>query len=180
MPLPQENLYTLEDIYDLPNGERAELLDGRIYYMAPPSTQHQEIAGELYATIRNYIRQKGGTYKTFIAPFAVFLNKDPFNYVEPDISVICDPSKIDEKGCKGAPDWIIEVVSPSSISMDYNTKLFKYRAAKVREYWIVDAVKDMITVYYFETGEMNRYGFSDIIPSGIFEDLKIDFTQLDL
>ena len=76
-----------------------------------------------------------------IAPFAVFLNADDKNYVEPDISVICDKSKLTDKGCNGAPDWIIEIVSSGSRRMDYYTKLFKYRTAGVREYWIVDPDK---------------------------------------
>ncbi|MDE5589145.1 MAG: Uma2 family endonuclease [Acetatifactor sp.] len=74
----------------------------------------------------------------YLAPYAVFLNADETNYVEPDISVICDKSKLDERGCNGAPDWIIEVVSPSTERMDYGIKLFKYRSAGVREYWIVN------------------------------------------
>ena len=103
MPLPQERLYTTDDIYTLPEGTRAELIDGRIYYMAPPSRKHQEIAGELFSIIRNYIANKGGSFKPYIAPFAVFLNTDDKNYVEPDISVICDKSKLTDKGCTGAP-----------------------------------------------------------------------------
>lgn len=179
MSLPPERIYTIDDIYALPEGERAELIDGRIYYMAPPGTRHQEITGELYAVIHNYIKKKGGTCKTYISPFAVFLSEDHTNYVEPDVSVICHPDKIDSRGCNGAPDWVIEVVSPSSVSMDYNTKLFKYRTARVREYWIIDYSKDMITVYNFETDQMERYNFSDSVQSGIFEDLLINFSQLD-
>lgn len=180
MPLPQQRVYTIDDIYALPEGERAELIDGQIYYMAPPSPKHQAIAGEIFAVIRNYLREKKGVCKPYIYPFAVFLNKDDTNYVEPDIIVICEPDKIDSRGCKGAPDWVIEVVSPSSVSMDYNTKLFKYRTAKVREYWIVDYLKDMITVYNFETDQMERYTFMDSVKAGIYEDLFVDFSQLDI
>ena len=118
MPLPKEQSYTIDDIYALPDGDRAELIDGKIYMMAPPSRMHQEIAGELFAVIRNHIKEKGGDCKPFIAPFAVFLNADDKNYVEPDISVICDAGKLTDKGCVGAPDWIIEIVSPSSRRMD--------------------------------------------------------------
>lgn len=180
MPLPKEKIYTTENIYNLPEGERAELIDGQIYYMAPPGRKHQELVNNLSYVINDYIRKNNGDCKIYPAPFAVFLNADGKNYVEPDISVICDKDKLDDFGCKGAPDWIIEIVSPSSISMDYNTKLFKYRTAKVREYWIVDYTKDMITVYNFETEQMNRYGFSDSVPSGIYPDLLIDFSQLDI
>ena len=86
MPLPNERIYTTEDIYALPEGKRAELIDGAIYDMAPPSTRHQIIVGELYATIRNFIKTHGGNCKPFISPFAVFLSEDSKNYLEPDIS----------------------------------------------------------------------------------------------
>ena len=116
--LAQERIYTIDDIYSLPDGERAELIDGRIYYMAPPNRKHQTIARELFAAISSYIRSKGGVCEPFFAPFAVFLNEDDTNYVEPDISVICDPDKLNDKGCFGAPDWRIEIVSPSCRRMD--------------------------------------------------------------
>ena len=85
-----------------------------------------------------YIRKNNGECEVFPAPFAVFLNDDDMNYVEPDISVICDKNKISDKGCQGAPDWVIEIISPSSMAMDYFTKLFQYQKSGVREYWIVD------------------------------------------
>ena len=138
MALPQKNLYTVDDIYALPDGERAELIDGQIYYMSPPSRKHQRILGEIYAVIREYIKNNNGSCEVDIAPFAVFLNENDLNYVEPDISVICDRDKLTDKGCAGAPDWIIEIVSPSSRTMDYYKKLFKYRTAGVCEYWIID------------------------------------------
>ena len=99
---PQREIYEIADIYALPNGQRAELIDGRMYMMAPPSTIHQRISSELHGTIYNYIKTRGGTCNVFAAPFAVFINKDERNYVEPDISVICDRAKIDENGCNGA------------------------------------------------------------------------------
>ena len=108
----KEKIYTIDAIYALPDGERAELIDGRIYMMAPPNTMHQNLVSEFTITIGNYIRSKGGNCKVFPAPFAVFLNNDNQNYVEPDISVICDKNKLDDRGCHGAPDWVIEVVSP--------------------------------------------------------------------
>lgn len=180
MPLPQQRLYTIDDIYALPDGVRAELIDGQIYYMAPPSRKHQEITGELFTEINNYIRSKDGSCKPYLAPFAVFLNANDKNYVEPDISVICDKSKLTDKGCIGAPDWIIEIVSPGSRRMDYSTKLFKYRSAGVREYWIVDAEKGRITVWNFETDDNNEFAFSDSIKAGIYTDLTIDFSQLNI
>ena len=180
MPFLKEQLYTIDDIYALPDGERAELIDGRIYNMAPPSRTHQRIVTELCTIINNYIKSKHGSCEVDISPFAVFLNEDDRNYVEPDISVICDPGKLTEKGCNGAPDWVIEVVSPGSRQMDYYTKLFKYRTAGVREYWIVDPQKNRITVYNFETANTEDYTFADSVKSGIYPDLSIDFSNIQI
>ena len=176
----QEKTYTIDDIYALPEGERAELIDGQIYYMAPPARKHQRIAGEHYATIREYIKSIDGSCEVDIAPFAVFLQERDFNYVEPDISVIRDPDKLDDKGCNGAPDWIIEIVSPSSRRMDYYIKLFKYRTAGVREYWIVDPDKNCITVYSFFNEDMQEYQFTDDIPVGIYQGFSINLSSLSI
>ena len=167
--LKQERVYTIEDIYALPDGERAELIDGRIYYMAPPSWKHQRISSYLHNEIYNYIKDNNGGCEVLAAPFAVFLNKDDMNYVEPYISVICDTSKLDDKGCHGATDWVIEIVSPSSKPRDYMTKLFKYKTAGVREYWIVDPDKQMVTVYGFEKETVEQYNFDEDVPVGIYE-----------
>ena len=180
MPLPKEQIYTIDDIYNLPEGTRAELIDGQIYYMAPPSRQHQRIISKLNQSIANYIDSNKGPCEVYPAPFAVFLNADNTNYVEPDISVICSPDKLTNKGCKGAPDWIIEVVSPGSRRMDYLTKLFKYRSAGVREYWIVDPDKNMILVYNFESEDTGDYTFSDTIKVGIYNDLYLDFSDMNI
>lgn len=178
MALAQEKPYTIDDIYALPEGKRAELIDGQIYYMTPPSRKHQEITGELFGIIREYIKSKNGQCRPYIAPFAVFLNKNDTNYVEPDISVICDPNKLNAKGCVGAPDWIIEIVSPSSKRMDYFIKLFKYRTAGVREYWIVDSDKNRITVYDFQSEDTREYTFDDSIKVSIYDDLYINFSDV--
>lgn len=176
MPLPQEKQYTVSDIYDLPEGERAELIDGTIYYMTPPGRRHQKLVHFLDRTIGNYIQDRQGECEVYPAPFAVFLNKNDRNYVEPDISVIRDRNKLNDRGCNGAPDFIIEVVSPGSRTMDYMIKLFKYRSAGVREYWIADIEKDRILVYFFETEFLNEYTFSDRVKVSIYEDLEIDFS----
>lgn len=180
MSLPMERIYTLDDIYRLPDGERAELIDGRIYNMAPPSRTHQRIAIELSTIINNYIKSNTGSCEVNIAPFAVFLNEDDKNYVEPDISVICDRNKLTDKGCIGAPDWVIEIVSAGSKRMDYSIKLFKYRTAGVREYWIADPEKNRITVHDLEHEDMNEYSFADIIKAGIYPDLFINFSSLNI
>ena len=190
MPLRQQNKeYTIEDIYALPDGQRAELIDGQMYMMAPPTRRHQQILGALYRKVADYIDKKGGSCEVDIAPFAVFLNEDDKNYVEPDISVICDADKLSDKGCTGAPDWIIEIVSPDWIieivspgsrRMDYYTKLFEYRTAGVREYWIVDPEKNRITVYSFESDDTAEYTFSEAVKAGIYDDLEIDFHSIDI
>ena len=171
-----EESYTIEDIYNLQQGERAELIDGQIYFMAPPNTRHQRFVHFLDRIIGNYIQDKNGQCEVFPAPFAVFLNKNAKNYVEPDLSIICYKEKITDKGCNGAPDWIIEVVSPASRQMDYYKKLFKYRAAGVREYWVIDPDKQIVTVYNFESDHMEEYSLMDSIKVGIYEDLIIDFS----
>ncbi len=167
--LRKEVIYTIEDIYALPEGQRAELIDGKIYYMAPPNTRHQMLVMDLSYQIKDYIERNNGECDVLPAPFAVFLNENDKNYVEPDISVICDKDKITEKGCQGAPDWIIEIVSASSRKMDYYTKLFKYRTAEVREYWVVDSDKNTVTVYDFENDNMEEYSFGEDVPVGIYK-----------
>ena len=172
--LNKEEIYTIDDIYALPDGERAELIDGKIYYMAPPNRRHQDIIFSLSRRIADYIDSNDGNCKVYLAPFAVFLNENDTNYVEPDISVICDSSKLTDKGCNGAPDWIIEIVSPGSRQMDYFTKLFKYQTAGVKEYWIVDPEKDSVMVYWFEKETMEQYSFGDDVPVGIYEGFSIN------
>lgn len=179
MPLPRETSCTMKDIYSLPEGQRAELIDGDMYMMAPPSRIHQKLVMQLSRIISNYVADKGGSCEVYPAPFAVFLNADDKNYVEPDISVICDRDKLNDKGCVGAPDWIIEIVSPSSQRMDYLTKLFKYRTSGVREYWIVSPLRKIIQKYSFEDEEdFTEASFSDRIASEIFPDLSICIDNL--
>lgn len=167
--LSNEEIYTLDDICHLPDGVRAELIDGQIYYMSAPNIVHQRLLGYFYRTIADYIDSHNGACEAFMAPFAVFLNKDNRNYVEPDLSVICDPGKLTDQGCKGAPDWIIEIVSPGSKQMDYYKKLFKYRTAGIREYWVVDHDRQTVTVYHFEKDTMQEYPFGEEVPVGIYE-----------
>ncbi len=179
MALHQEKSHTIEDIYALPEGQRAELINGQIYNMAPPNTNHQRISFALARKISDYIDQKKGICEVFPAPFAVFLNADDITYVEPDISVICDKDKLDDKGCNGAPDWIIEIISPSTERMDYGIKLFKYRSAGVREYWIVNPRTRIVNVFDFEfEKESLQYSFDDHVPACIYKDLSICISDL--
>lgn len=174
-----EPVYTIDAIYALPDGQRAELIDGRIYNMAPPKRMHQKLVSELTQCIGHYIKSQNGSCEIYPAPFAVFLNHDDKTYVEPDISVICDKDKLDEYGCNGAPDWIIEIISPSTERMDYGIKLFKYRSAGVREYWVVNPSKQSVLVYDFEH-ELNtkQYSFDDTIPGCIFQKLTVKLMDL--
>lgn len=174
----EDRVYTVRDIEALPEGERAELIDGKMYMMATPTLTHQELLGWLYFKIRLYIMEKGGPCRVILSPFAVYIKDDEHNYVEPDVTVICDLNKLDEKGCHGAPDWVIEIVSPSSKTMDYIRKCTLYEAAGVREYWIVDPKERMVMVYDFEQGTLKQYAFSERVKAGIYEDLFLDFGEV--
>ena len=179
MALPKAITCTLDDIYSLPDGERAELINGHIYNMAPPSRIHQEILMGLSATLRDYILKNAGNCKVYPAPFAVFLGEDNKNYVEPDISVICDRIKLTDKGCNGAPDFVIEIVSPSSRKMDYTTKNTLYSDFGVREYWIVDPSKEQTTIYRYEEDVAPMIvPFSLPITVGIYQNLAITISEL--
>ena len=179
MLLLKEDIYTIDDIMKLPEGQRAELIDGQIFDMAPPSRIHQKLVMELSATIREHIRQKKGSCEVYPAPFAVFINQDEKNYVEPDISVICDKNKLSERGCEGAPDFVLEIVSPGSRRMDYNIKNALYCEAGVREYWIVDPAKERITVYHYEVDAAPAiFTFDQNVTVGIYGDLQICLNEL--
>ncbi len=179
MASAQEKTYTIDDIYALPEGQRAELIDGQMYMMAPPKRIHQKLITELVSLIHRHIKSHDGSCEIYPAPFAVFLNKDSQNYVEPDISVVCDKTKLDDNGCHGAPDWIIEIISPSTSRMDYGIKLFKYRTAGVREYWIVNPSTRTVNVYDFEhDAGTTQYTFDDEIPVCIYRDLSIRIADL--
>lgn len=179
MPLLKNDQYTSEDYWNLPEGTRAELIDGKFYDMAPPSRIHQEISYQLSRVIGNYIAEKGGNCKVYPAPFAVNLDADDKDWVEPDISVICDPNKLTDRGCSGAPDLIFEIVSPSSRKLDYGIKNGIYSQSGVREYWIVDPAKERVTVYHYEDDAAPViYSFTQDIPVGIYPGLTIKINEL--
>lgn len=173
--------YTTVDIEALPEGERAELIDGEMFRMDTPSLTHQDLLVKLMIEIELYIRANKGKCKMIPAPFGVYIKKDNRNYVEPDISVICDRDKLDQKGCHGAPDWAVEILSPSSVKMDCVRKVKLYQEAGVREYWIVDAKKETVTIY--EAGHWDepvQHSFSERIKAGIFEDLYFELSKMDI
>ena len=168
---------TIEDIYALPDGTRAELIDGRLYYIPTPTRTHQKITGEMYLAAAAYIKAHHKECEVYIAPFGVYLNGDDSIYVEPDLSIIRDTSRLSERGCMGAPDWIIEVVSAPSRKTDYAVKLNKYRQSGVREYWIVDPSMRTVLTYVFDDDknveDADLYPFEAEIESSLFEGLLI-------
>ena len=172
-------MHTYEDILALPEGERAELIDGELFMMASPSRNHQEVGAWLFNQIYNFIHRKKGKCKVYYSSFAVFPKMDDKNYVEPDITVVCDREKLDERGCNGAPEWVIEIVSPSSVKMDYERKRKLYQESGVEEYWIVDPEKEQVSVYRFqENDQVKEYSCEDMVHVGIYEDLRIDLKEL--
>ena len=181
MPLLKSNTYTSKDYWNLPEGQRAELIDGQLYDMAPPSRIHQKLCTKLASVIDSYIATRKGGCEVYAAPFAVNLDAEDKDWVEPDISVICDKNKLTDRGCSGAPDWIIEIVSPSSRRIDYRQKLVLYEKSGVREYWIVDPERERTTVYHLESDDAPEiYAFDQSIPTELYLDLAItisDFLQ---
>ena len=142
--------YTYADYCSWDEDERCEIIDGLLYMMAQPTRKHQEITGEIYRQLANFL--KGKPCRVFISPFCVRLNhkaKDD-TVVEPDVLVVCDESKLDDSGCNGAPDLVIEVLSPSTADYDKSIKYNKYKEHGVREYWIVDPVDNNVTIHLFK------------------------------
>ena len=176
---PQMNRITLEQYENLPEDKRVEVFDGVVYDMASPSQIHQTISMELSNIIYNYIKRKKGSCQLFTAPFDVKLSDHPLTIVQPDIMVICDKDKLDGKRCNGAPDFIIEIVSPGNPADDYIRKLYHYKNYGVREYWIVDPRRKTVTVNYFEGNIISvPYPFDSIIKVNIYEDLFINFSEI--
>ena len=180
MELKGKKGYTTADIEALPEWEHVELIDGEMFRMDSPTRTHQAILVALIWEIQSYIRNSKGNCRLYPAPFGVYIKKDNCNLVEPDFPVTWDSSRLDEQGCHGAPDWIIEIVSPSSKKMDYERKPKLYREAGVREYWIVDSSREKITVYDFaKDKEAVLYSFSDPVNVGIYADFSLDFSKMD-
>lgn len=176
---PREKIYTAKDFWDLPDGERAELIDGRLVFMAPPNRMHQDISMALSAVFSTYIHEHKGSCRVYAAPFAVDLNADDETFVEPDLCIVCDPEKLTDRGCKGAPDFIVEIVSPSSRRLDYSTKNALYSDAGVREYWIIDPAKQRSTVYrYEEDAAPAIVSFDQPLKSAVFRGLEVVLDAL--
>ena len=170
---------TFEQYEALPEDARAEVFDGQIHYMASPSQEHQTISMELSTILNTYLKNKNGPCRVFHAPFDVKLNDTPLTIVQPDLMIVCNKDKLDGKCCNGAPDFIIEIVSPDTPSDDYIRKLYYYKNADVREYWIVDPRRKTVTVNYFEENILNlQYSFDSTIKVNIYDDLLINFSEI--
>jgi Uma2 family endonuclease len=178
MPLPRTD-YTADDYWTLPEGKRAELIDGELWDLASPSRVHQEIVSRLTTRLTNHIDARKGSCKVYPAPFAVNLFADDTTFVEPDMSVICDRSKLSDRGCEGAPDFIVEVTSPSNPNMDYISKLSLYRDAGVREYWICDPQRERTRVFVFDPGSTYQaLPFGETVSSTVLPGFTISFAQI--
>lgn len=183
MPILQQRpkYYTVEDFNRLPEDYLTELIAGSLYHMEMPGTLHQEILGELSFIIHDYIETRKKDCELYTS-LGVQLWENEDTVLIPDISVICDKSKLNERGCLGTPDWIIEIVSSTSARHDYIEKLNLYIHAGVREYWIVDPQNANVLVYQQEPKHFHvgMYSFQDAVKAGIFEELLIDFAKFDL
>lgn len=186
----ETKVYTYKDYLTYDENERIEIIGGKIYNMSPaPSRIHQKIIMKVSNQLENYIKANNGSCEVYPAPFDVILINDnedvnsSKNIVQPDISVICDKSKLTDKGCTGSPDMIIEVVSPYNPSNDFVKKLNLYEKYKAKEYWIINPMKKNILVYTLTDNGYdmpNMYSFNDIVPVSIFREFNIDFSSLDL
>lgn len=167
--------YTLEDYYSFPEDVRVELIDGKVFYMEVPTTMHQMAVTTLAAQSARYIQQKGGSCVPLVSPVDVQLDCDEYTMVQPDFTITCDREKILTKCIYGAPDFVVEILSPSSRKKDAETKFRKYTAAGVREYWLVDTEGRRVVCYYEGDDFMPCiYGMDDGIPVKIFDgELKI-------
>ena len=171
--------YNRQDIDALSEGTHAELINGKLYLLATPTRIHQFLVGELLFAIKSHIRQNKGGCHVYTSPFAVRLFADDSTYVEPDVAVICSKDKLTEKGCNGAPDIAIEIVSPGNANHDYITKLAKYQQAGVREYWIINPETAKTLVMNFENpANTGEYDFEENITSGVLEGLEICVKDL--
>ncbi|WP_027308477.1 Uma2 family endonuclease [Caloramator sp. ALD01] len=190
MVLPERlEIYTYSDYKNKEDDNRYELINGRFYAMTPaPSRIHQKIITELSRSIGNYIEGNSLSCEVYVAPFDVRLIDDGqtedscTNVVQPDISVICDKTKLDDKGCIGAPEFIIEVVSPSNASVDYVKKLYLYEKFNVKEYWIINPNTEHIMIYTL--GENNQYSepfifkFTEIISSKFLQGYEVKLSDI--
>lgn len=172
--------YTIEDYRALPDEQRVELIDGYFYDMAASTTFHQLMAGEVHRQIANYIMDEGGACTPFISPIDVQLDNDEKTMIQPDVIIVCKPEQIVRRNIMGAPDFVLEVISPGTKRRDYVMKLSKYEKAGVREYWIVDPYKKRVMVYAFQSEvSPSIYPIDAQIPVNIYDGkLVLNFRQI--
>lgn len=172
--------YTIEDYFSVPGEIRVELIDGVFYDRGASIFHHQQIVGEIYRQIANYIMERNGNCEVGMAPVDVQLDCDDKTMVQPDVLIICNHEKLVNGRVLGAPDFVLEVVSPSTKRKDYFKKLEKYENAGVREYWILDPYKKQLFVFFFE-GDIyaQMHDMTQPVPLYIYEGkLQIDFVHI--
>lgn len=176
----RQGAYTLEDYYALPEEQRVELIDGVIYDMSAPTSVHQLLGTEILLVLKDYIRKQHGRCVPLASPIDVQLDCDDKTMVQPDVIVVCDREKIQNRCIFGAPDFVAEVLSESTRKKDLVLKLNKYMTAGVREYWLVDPDRKKVIVYDFEKEDYPMmYGFEARIPVGIFDgECEVDFQEI--
>lgn len=168
------------DIEALPESSRAELIHGVLYGMAVPSRMHQWLVSELLYRIKSHIRERMGDCQAYTSPFDVRLFGDDSVVVQPDILVICHKEILTDKGCSGAPDWLIEVVSFGNSHYDYFTKLLQYQKSGVREYWIVDPFERKVSVMNFENPPLTgQFSYEEEISSGVLEAFSLRMAEVE-
>ena len=172
--------YTYEDYLNSDEDERFEIIDGIIYMMASPARVHQGILGELYLQLASFL--KGKPCKVYVAPFSVRLSvgEGADTVLEPDLVVVCDKAKLDDRGCVGGPDMVIEILSPSTSKKDRTKKFNKYLQAGVRELWIVDPADKTTTVYILRNSEYvaSTYDDSEAAPVHVLDGLIINLQEV--
>lgn len=187
IPKTKDELFSYDEYLTWNDEKRWEIVNRIAYNItSPPGTRHQQVSGALFVTIYNSLKRKACS--VFSAPFDVCLgenveNKESiYNVVQPDITVVCDKQKINEKGIKGTPDWIIEIISPGTVKQDFGTKLILYQKFAVKEYWIVDPFAKTINVYITDnSGKYNQeriYADMDEMTPARFPDLKINLNDI--
>lgn len=178
--LKKQGEYTREDYYALPEQCRVELIDGVIYNMSAPSYIHQVIAFQMAVQLDTWIKKKKGSCMVFVSPADVQLDQDDGTMVQPDLFVVCDRRKIQKKVLYGAPDFVVEILSPANAEKEQMIKYHKYRNAGVREYWVVDPREKRIKVHNFDREDKQEVRtFEDKVPVHIFNGgLEIDFAEI--
>ena len=181
--------YTYADYLTWLDDKRRELINGFIHLMSAPMYRHADVSSELCTLFRTFIKKKKGKCKAFHAPFDVRLplhgsteDGKIYDVVQPDVCVVCDMSKLDDKGCIGAPDLVVEVLSPSTMKYDWHYKFNLYEAAGVREYWVVDPKEEIVTIFLLQpTGKYDmgtEYDRDQKAPVHILKGLEINLNKL--